>query len=114
MRRGILMSHRLTFLVCLLILLLPLSNAEAEVWVVNPDGTGDAPTIQAAIDSLAWSGDIIELTDGVYTGVGNRDLYTSGRSLLIRSQSGNPANCVIDLQGSMDEWHWGIVFAEDG
>jgi hypothetical protein len=114
MRRGILMSQRLTFLTCLLFFLLPLSNAEAEVWVVKSDGTGDAPTIQAAIDSLIWSGDVIELTDGVYTGDGNRDLYTSGKSLLIRSQSGNPANCVLDLEGSEVEWHWGIVFAEDG
>lgn len=108
------MSKRSTFLACLLFFLLPISTAEARVWVVNPDGTGDAPTIQAAIDSLTYSGDIIELMDGVYTGDGNRDLYNSGRSFLMRSQSGDPASCIIDVQGSEDEWHWGIVFAEDG
>ena len=108
------MSQRLSFLACLLLFLLPLSTAEARVWVLNPDGTGEAPTIQACIDSLTWSGDIIELMDGVYTGEGNRDLYTSGRNFLLRSQSGNPANCIIDVQGTEEEWHWGIVFAEDG
>jgi hypothetical protein len=82
--------------------------------VLHPDGSGDAPTIQAAIDSANFNGDVIELTDGVYTGPGNRDLYTSGKSFLLRSQSGNPAHCVIDLEGTADQWHWGIVYTDDG
>jgi hypothetical protein len=108
------MSRRLTFLTGLLFFLLPFSVAEAEVWVLNPDGTGDLPTIQEAISAVAHSGDIIELTDGVYTGYGNRDLHNMGKSFLIRSQSGNPANCIVDIQGSEDEWHWGIAYDEDG
>ncbi len=108
------MSRRLSFAAFGFFILLPVSYAEAEVWVVHPDGTGDVPTIQEAVNQLAYSGDIIELTDGVYTGFGNRDLHNMGKSFLIRSQSGNPADCVIDLQGSEDEWHWGIAYAEDG
>lgn len=108
------MFTRPAFLAGVLLLIIPFSIAEAEVWVVHADGTGDLPTIQAAIDACTYSGDIIELTDGVYTGYGNRDLYNTGKSFLIRSQSGNPADCVIDLQGSEDEWHWGIGYDEDG
>jgi len=108
------MSKRFALLICLLFFLLPFSYAEARVWVLHPDGSGDAPTIQAAIDSLYFSDDVIELVDGVYTGQGNRDLHNGGKSFLMRSQSGDPTNCIIDLQGTADEWHWGIAYAEDG
>jgi hypothetical protein len=40
-------------------------RAEAIVWNVNPQGTGDAPTIQAAYD-LASAGDVILLAPGTY------------------------------------------------
>jgi hypothetical protein len=40
---------------------------------VAPDGSGDAPTIQAAIDSSAPQ-DVVELADGTFIGPGNRDL----------------------------------------
>ena len=109
------MSKRLTFLSVVLLILLLFSSAEARVWVVHPDGTGDAPTIQAAIDSLYNFGDdVIELVDGVFTGPGNRDLFGGGWSFVIKSQSGDPTSCILDLQGSADEWHWGIAYAEDG
>jgi hypothetical protein len=112
--KGDLMSRRSAKVVLSIIFFLVCSPAGARVWVLHPDGSGDAPTIQAAIDSLASSDDIIELTDGIYTGDGNRDLHSMGKRFLLRSQSGNPADCVLDLQGNLFEWHWGIVFAEDG
>jgi hypothetical protein len=114
MRRGILMSKRLTFLIGLLLFLLPFSSAEARVWVLQPDGSGDAPTIRAAIDSVDFGGDVIELMDGIYSGPNNRDLNNLGKSFLVRSQSGNPTSCIIDLEGNVDEWHWGIAYVEDG
>jgi hypothetical protein len=108
------MFTRPIVLTSFLLLLLSFSSAEARVWVLHADGTGELPTIQAAIDTVEYSGDIIELTDGVYTGYGNRDMHNMGKSFLIRSQSGNPADCIIDLQGNIDEWHWGIAYDEDG
>jgi predicted outer membrane repeat protein len=72
--------------------------ALAETYVVNPDGTGDFPTIQAAIEGTSH-GDIIELTDGVFTGPGNRDVGYRGKAVTVRSQSGNAATCIIDCEG---------------
>ena len=57
---------------CLVAALL-IAAASAETSVVNPQGTGDFPTIQAALDSVV-SGDVIELTNGVFRGDGNRDV----------------------------------------
>ena len=70
-----------------------------QVYVVDPGGTGDFPTIQAAIKAAA-DGDIIELTDGIFTGEGNRDMDYLGKAITIRSQSGNPEVCVIDCEGT--------------
>lgn len=83
-------------------------------WVANahevrPDGTGDYPTIQAAIDAAA-DDDTIELTDGVFTGDGNRDLDFGGKRVRVVSQSGDPGACIIDCGGSPDEPHRGFHF----
>ncbi|MCP4582278.1 MAG: M28 family peptidase [candidate division Zixibacteria bacterium] len=66
-------------------------------YVINPDGSGDFPTIQDAIDNSAFR-DTIILADGVFSGVGDRDLNYHGKSLVIRSQSGNPENSIIDCE----------------
>lgn len=66
--------------------------------LVRPDGTGDFPTIQAAIDWVA-QGDTIALTEGVFTGIGNRDLDTRGRLVCIRGRRLDPTQCVLDCQG---------------
>jgi hypothetical protein len=83
--------------------------ASAETYVVSPDGSGDFPTIQTAIDAVV-DGDIVQLTDGVFTGEGNRDLDLLGKAIAIESQSGNPAVCVLDCQGSATEPHRGFCF----
>jgi hypothetical protein len=75
----------------------------AGTWYVKPDGTGDASTIQAAVDS-AVAGDTILLSDGTFRGAGNRDVVVE-KSLTIRSESGEPEACVIDCQGSSAEHH---------
>ncbi len=48
-------------------------SAGGATLLVNPNGTGDYPTIQAAIDA-ASSGDIIELGNGTFAGEGNNDV----------------------------------------
>jgi hypothetical protein len=73
--------------------------ATATTYVVNPEGTGDFPTIQAAINAAHY-GDIIELTDGTFTGEGNRDIDYYGKSITVRSQSGNAEVCIIDCEGA--------------
>ncbi|MFC1573279.1 right-handed parallel beta-helix repeat-containing protein, partial [Candidatus Eisenbacteria bacterium] len=78
-----------------------------EPCVVRPDGLGGPPTIQSAIDA-ALPGMVIELTDGIYRGDGNRDLEYRGKAITVRSQSGNPHSCVIDCQGSETEPHRGF------
>jgi len=80
------------------------STSSAETYVVRPDGTGDFPTIQAALDAVA-GGDVIELTDGTFTGDGNRDLDFLGKDVTVRSQTGDPATCVLDGGGSATDPH---------
>jgi predicted outer membrane repeat protein len=91
-----------------LFLLLPFAAA-AETLIVNPDGTGDYPTIQAAINA-ASNGDIIELTDGTFGGSGNRDIDYAGKSITVRSQGGSAQACVIDCGGSEGDPHRGFRF----
>jgi hypothetical protein len=92
--------------------LLHVSAAGAVVYEVHPDGTGDFPTVQEAVLGVA-EGDVIELTPGVYTGPGNRDIHFMGRAVTVRSQSGDAADAVIDCQGSVQDPHRGF-YLEDG
>jgi predicted outer membrane repeat protein len=70
---------------------------------VRPDGLGDFPTIQAAVDS-ATAGDTIWLEDGTFTGDGNRDVKFRGKDVIVRSRNG-AASCTIDSQGSSGDPH---------
>jgi predicted outer membrane repeat protein len=78
-------------------------------FTIDPDGTGDFPTIQQAINNVP-SGSIIELTDGTFVGDGNRDLDFMGKALTLRSQSGDPENCVINCEGTELDPHRGFIF----
>lgn len=78
---------------------------------VRPDGTGDAPTIQAAVEA-AENGDVISLTDGTFTGAGNRDVSLLGKAVRIESESGDPSFCTIDGEGSEAEPHRVFLFAQ--
>lgn len=97
-------------LVCgLMLLLTPVRPHASETWTVLPDGSGDFPTIQAAINA-AQAGDAIELGDGVFTGDGNRDLDFGGKGLVLRSASGSPEACIIDCEGSQGDPHRAFYF----
>ncbi len=78
--------------------------SSATTYVVRPDGTGDFPTIQAALDAVAPD-DVIELAAGTFTGDGNRDLDFLGKDVTVRSQTGDPATCVLDGGGSETDPH---------
>jgi len=83
-----------------LLLLLAGTPSLAATWTVNPDGSGDYPTIQAAVDASA-DGDEILLGNGTFgPGAGNRDVDFGGKAISIRSASGNADVCVIDCGGA--------------
>jgi predicted outer membrane repeat protein len=94
-------------LLLVLCLVLPAATeASARTWYVKPDGTGDAPTIQAAVDS-AGSGDTVLVADGTYTwanqGSGGslgliRVRLGTASSICIRGESGDPSEVVLDAQ----------------
>jgi hypothetical protein len=98
-------------LVCLGVLI-SASAVSADTWHITPDGTGDAPTIQAGVDS-ASAGDEVVLADGIYTGPGNRDIGIGG-AITVRSESGNPEACVVDCQGSETQPHQGFLVFRAG
>jgi parallel beta-helix repeat protein/predicted outer membrane repeat protein len=68
----------------------------------------DYPTIQSAIDAAVdW--DTVIVSDGTYTGYGNRDISFQGKAITVRSENG-PSTCNIDCQG-IDYWpHRGFTF----
>lgn len=86
---------RLFLILPILLAVLP---ADAENYYLHADGSGDFPTIQAAVDAAA-DYDRILLYDGVYTGVGNRNVDIPGKGITIGSASQDPALCVIDCEG---------------
>ncbi len=70
---------------------------------------GDFPTIQEAIVA-AMDGDEVVVADGTWTGDDNRDLDFGGRLITVRSESGDPALCIIDCEGSFNDPHRGFHF----
>jgi hypothetical protein len=77
--------------------------------ILTPDGTGDYPSIQAAIQAAA-DGQTIKLRDGMYTGDGNRDVGFQGKAVTVCSQSRDPQTCIIDTQGNPLVEHRGFLF----
>ena len=69
----------------------------------------DSTTIQAGLNGAAV-GDTVLVADGVWTGSGNVDLDTLGKSLLLASASGDTALCHIDCGGTELEPRRGFLF----
>jgi len=67
--------------------------ARATTWQIQADGQGDAPTVQAGIDS-AVAGDTVLVSPGTY----NEDLDFVGKNLVLRSQLG-PEVTILDGTG---------------
>lgn len=77
--------------------------------MITPDGSGEYPTIQAALVAAA-DGDSIILANGTYLGDGNRDIDFLGKAVTIASRSGSPQDCVIDCQGTAEDPHRAFWF----
>ena len=75
---------------------------EGKTFILRADGSGDFPTIQAAIDA-SEAGDEIVLEPGTYTGYGNRNLNYRGKPITIRSRNPFSDTCmfetIIDAEG---------------
>jgi hypothetical protein len=65
---------------------------------VHADGSGDFPTVQAAVDAAA-TGDTVLVGPGIYTGTGNRDIAVNGKDIILLSEAGAEST-VISVQGS--------------
>lgn len=75
------------------------SSADARTWLIHADGTGDAPTIQAGIDSSAV-GDTVLVTDGSYADLhpdtlGELTIAELRDGIVLQSQNG-PATTILD------------------
>ncbi len=91
-----------------IITLLLASACRADIITVDDDGPADFNNIQAAIED-ANDGDTVSVSDGIYTGDGNRDIDFLGKAITVRSENG-PKNCIIDCQGSEAHPHRGFSF----
>lgn len=77
--------------------------------VVRPDGLGDYPTIQAAVDAED-SGSSIGLDSGIFVGEGNRDIDFQGKALILMSIAEEADSCIIDCEGTEADPHRAFVF----
>jgi hypothetical protein len=96
-------------LLAALVLAVAFADACCRTWLVNPDGSGDAPSIKAALYDGAH-GDTVLLADGTFTGHDNTEVSFMGKAIVVRSQSGNPHACIIDCMGSELNWSRGFLF----
>jgi gingipain R len=80
--------------------------------VVEADQSGDYETIGDAVQA-AIDGTVIELGDGTFQGVGNRDIACD-KSITVRSVSREAGSCVVDCGGSQNDPHrWLYSDAEE-
>lgn len=87
-----------TVLLVIVLILLVSPLAQGATYVISPDGSGDFTTLGECV-AHCGSGEIIELTDGMFTGAGNVNMVISAKTITIRSQSGSAANCRINCEG---------------
>ncbi len=82
------------------------SSLSARVWHIRDDGSGDAPTIQAGIDSCS-SADTVLIAPGYYTDPGNMDIDFKGKSIVVTSEAGPDSTTVFGFLTSAFNFHSG-------
>jgi hypothetical protein len=107
---SVLIAAAAAVLAALAVLAISAGPAGAGTWVVHADGSGDAPTIQAAVDASA-AGDTVLVTAGVYTDAspdisGTPTVVEMKSGVALRSVDG-PALTVLDV--SAEEFGRGIA-----
>ncbi len=98
-------NHAVCTIVGLGLLYAAVISGEISAAIINVPA--DQPTIQAAID-VAVNGDQIRLSEGVFSGPGNRDIEFYGKHLLVSGKGAGLS--VIDCGGSEGDPHGGFVF----
>ena len=93
--------------VAALLLIIPVSTT-ALTRHVKADGTGDAPTIQGAVD-LCASGDTVLVAPGTYRGDGNRDVVVEWMGIAILAESATDST-VIDCEADDIFQHGAFLF----
>ena len=68
--------------------------SSADILLVNAEGTGQYPTIQAAVDA-AMDGDEVHFVAGMYESEGNRDVNFRGKAITIRSEDLDPTSVFV-------------------
>jgi predicted outer membrane repeat protein len=100
------MDRMLATFLCTSLFIISVSNvASARTWYVKADGSGDAPTIQAAIDS-ATAGDDVVVAAGIYTWSSQGTSGDFGMIHFAREVTGidlisesGPAVTILDAEG---------------
>ena len=80
----------------LISLFISVVSSQASILTVDDDGTADCNNIQEAINA-AVGGDIIIISDGIYSGPLNRELNFYGKAVTLQSENG-AENCIIDCK----------------
>jgi len=85
-----------------LVIFLGSEHALARSWYVTPNGIGDAPTIQAAVDS-ASAGDEVVLAPGAYTwssqSASGLSMVTINKSITLRGEAGAEST-ILDAENN--------------
>ncbi len=68
----------------------------------------DYPTIQEGINA-SEEGDTVLITEGIYTGQGNRDITFNGKAIKVTSESG-AEKTIIEPNGNEQEPYCGFIF----
>ena len=89
---GGIRSRTMRYILTAILAMAVATVCQARTIYVDANGTGDYPTIQAAVND-SNNGDIIILQPSTYTGSGNRNIDSNGKSITV--QSTDPCNPAI-------------------